>query len=273
MPCDRYSIYLSHLELTRTIEPGTVDLVVWSEGSTGSYNADPLLNEDVGLAIGEECRRLGAVFLVGGDRPLSDTEWLNANVVFNRDGEIIGEYRKRHPVPFGEYVPKRGWFGWVPGLEAVPRDMVPGDGPVVFDAWFGDFGSIISFEGAFSRYGKGEVRSGATFLVLATSQASYPLSRASDQFIAMTSLRSAELGVDIVHAAVSGRSTFMNGPGDVGAKTGRGEKAVLFGSVAPNNGGKTLFVRWGDWLMTIAAWAALAEFGSRWMRELHKNRL
>ena len=121
-----------HLEMTRTIPAGSVDLVVWAEGSTGSTNADPILVADVADAIGDEAARIGAYLLVGGDRILSDSEWINANVLFDREGEIVGEYRKRQPVPFGEYVPFRSFLApLIPELSQVPRhDQGRGPGGV-----------------------------------------------------------------------------------------------------------------------------------------------
>ena len=47
--------------------------------------------------------------------------------MFGPDGRIVGEYRKRHPVPFGEYIPARPLFEWIPALDQVPRDMIAGD--------------------------------------------------------------------------------------------------------------------------------------------------
>ncbi len=67
-PDERLRTYQQHLDLTREIDPDSADLVVWSEGSTGATNADPVLNAEVGEAIGAEARRIGAWFLVGGDR-------------------------------------------------------------------------------------------------------------------------------------------------------------------------------------------------------------
>jgi len=212
---ERRATYEMHLALTRTIPEGSVDLVVWAEGSTGGFDADPLLNPDVAEAMGTEAARIGAYLLAGGDRPISDEQWINANVVFGPDGEIVGEYRKRHPVPFGEYIPARPLFEWIPALDQVPRDMISGDAPIVFDLPIGRIGSVISFEAAFGRYGRDEARSGAQLLVVATNEGSYEFTPSSDQFIGMTRMRAAELGLDVVHSAVTGKSTFITG-GEVG---------------------------------------------------------
>ena len=110
-------------------------------------------------------------------------------------------YVKQHPVPFGEYIPWRPVFEWIPALDRVPRDMIPGDGPVVFD---GGVGSVISFEGGFSRYAFETRRAGANVIVVNTNNASYGLTPASDIWMGMTRMRAVELGVPVVHAAVTG---------------------------------------------------------------------
>ncbi|MFO7547448.1 MAG: apolipoprotein N-acyltransferase, partial [Acidimicrobiia bacterium] len=164
-PDERYRTYQNHVRLTRQLAPGGLDLVVWPEGSMGGFNADPINSAEVRAELAAEVARLGAVLLAGTDRPLDDAHWVNANIVFDQTGSIVGEYRKRHPVPFGEYIPARRLFSWIEVLDAVPRDMIPGHGPVVFDLGFGPFGSVISFEGSFSRYARDAARSGAACLV------------------------------------------------------------------------------------------------------------
>ncbi|MEX1003820.1 MAG: apolipoprotein N-acyltransferase [Acidimicrobiia bacterium] len=258
---ERAATYAASLELTSAIEPGSADLVVWPEGSTG-FNVDPILDPDVGSSISQQAERISAVLLAGGDRPVSDTEWINANVVWDANGRLVGEYRKRHPVPFGEYVPTRSLFDWIPDLSRVPRDMIRGDGPVLFDVDGGSLGSVISFESSFARYSREHVRAGADLLVVATSQASYPFSNASDQLIGMTRMRSAELGVDVVHGSVTGRSTFITDGGVVGERTGLAEITSLRGVVQLRTDGLTLYARLGDWVPLVGiAWLV-----DRWIR-------
>ena len=222
-PNERLRTFEQHLELTESLEPNTAGLVVWPEGSTGSTNADPVLNEEIGDAIGDQARRLGSRMVIGGDRILNETEWVNANVYFDEQGEIVGEYRKQHPVPFGEYIPLRPLFEWIPALDRVPRDMIPGDGPVLFE----EIGSIISFEGGFSRYGLGTRRAGAEVLIVNTNTASYDFSPASDVWIGMTRMRALELGIPVIHAAVTGKSTVVDIDGGIGYVTELGTMEVL----------------------------------------------
>ncbi|HEX7098861.1 MAG TPA: apolipoprotein N-acyltransferase [Acidimicrobiia bacterium] len=260
---ERFGTYQQHLELTRSIEAGSVDLVVWSEGSTGSFNADPINSPEVGEAIAAEAARLGAWMVVGGDRPISDTHWVNANVFFSPEGEIVGEYRKQHPVPFGEYIPARPLFEWIPVLDRVPRDMVPGDGPVVFDLGDYDLGTVISFEGGFAAYAREVAREGADLLGVLTNEGSYGYTPASDQFIGMTRMRSAETGLDLIHAAVTGKSVIVTDGGIVGETTGLGTQEILYGEVRPRPGLETVYVRFGDWLMVAAMLGSLVALTQR----------
>jgi apolipoprotein N-acyltransferase len=259
-PDERLRTFQQHLDLTRQIEPGSVALVIWSEGSTGSTNADPVNNPEIGGAIAAEARRIGAAMLVGGDRTVSDTHWVNANVYFDSNGEILGEYRKQHPVPFGEYIPWRPLFEWIPALDRVPRDMIPGEGPVVFE---GNLGSVISFEGGFSRYALGARRAGADVIVVATNEASYgPDAPTSDQFIGMTRMRAVELGVPVIHSAVTGKSTVVEADGELTASTGLGTSEILYAEYGGSR--DTPYTVTGDLVMYLAAivgivsWARLA---------------
>lgn len=255
-PNERLGTYEQHLRLTQTIGAGDADLVVWAEGSTGSINADPVLKPEIGAVIGAEARRIGAWILVGSDRPISDTEWINANVVFNDRGEIIGEYQKQQGVPFGEYIPFRPLFDWIPDLEQVPRDMIRGIGPKVFDLSDYRLGSVISFEGSFGRYARQHVREGADLMVVATNEGSYGTTSVSDQLIDMTRMRAAESGTPVVHAAVTGKSVIIDESGAfVSGPTGLGTQEVLFGTVNPFS--RSIYVYTADLVMYLAVAAAV----------------
>jgi len=251
-PNERLRTYQQHLELTRSLEAGTAGLVVWPEGSTGATNADPVLNQEVREAIAAEAQRLGSRFVVGGDRVVSDTEWINANVYFDADGEIVGEYRKQHPVPFGEYIPWRPVFDWIPALDRVPRDAIRGDGPVLMD----EIGSVISWEGGFSRYALETRRAGAEVIVVNTNTASYGIAPTSDIWIGMTRMRAVELGVPVIHAAVTGKSTVIDLDGSVGPVTGLGEMVVLQDTYRAADL-DTPYTATGDVVIYLAAIAAI----------------
>jgi apolipoprotein N-acyltransferase len=186
--------------------------------------------------------------LVGGDRTVDETQWVNANVYFDAEGVIVGEYRKQHPVPFGEYIPWRPVFEWIPALDRVPRDMIPGDGPVMFD---GGVGSVISFEGGFSRYAFETRRAGADVLVVNTNNASYGLTPASDIWMGMTRMRAVELGIPVIHSAVTGKSTVMDYQGSFETTTALGTQEIYEGTYGSTTA--TLYSFTGNLLMYGAA--------------------
>ena len=248
---ERQRITQSHLDLTRTLPAGQFDLIVWPESSTG-YATDPIDNPEIAGQIVAEAVRLDSYMLVGGDRPVDDEHFANVNLLFAPDGTIVGEYLKTHPVPFGEYIPWRAVFGWTEKFRAAPRDMLRGDGPVVFPTDLGALGSVISFEGAFARIMRGPARDGAELLVVATNNSSYGLGPASDQFIGMTRMHAAALGVDVIHAALTGRSTIITENGSVGPISGLFTAEILTGEVRVRSSGATLYTTLGEWPYLLA---------------------
>jgi apolipoprotein N-acyltransferase len=244
-------IYERHIELTRSIPEGTVEFVVWPENSVGG-TYEPDANDDVRTEIAEQARRLDAHILVSGTRTVGDDQFVNFNVLYSPDGVKIGEYHKSHPVPFGEYVPLRGLLDFVPQLDQVPRDMISGSQPTVFPTEQGVVGSVISFEGAFARSMRSIAKAGAQVMVVATNESSFGDSAASDQFIGLVRVNSAGIGLDTALAAITGKSTFISGGGEVGDKTDLLEATVLYGLVQFTTDIPTVWVRFGDWLAVLA---------------------
>lgn len=266
-------IYDSHLGLTRTIAPGSADLVVWPEDSFGgSFN--PTFNPEVAAQMGAEAVRIGAYLLAGGGRSAGPREWDNYNILFAPNGAIVGEYLKRHPVPFGEFVPMRNFLKFIPQLAQVPRDLRRGEGPIVFPMAVGEdsfrLGSVISYEGAFPRYLRSQAKAGAQLMVVATNEGSYGRGPASDQLIEMVRINAAAVGLDAIHAAVTGRSTFIGADGSRSSiQTDLFTAEVLYGAVRVQESRRTLYAMTGDWLelAAIAGGAAALVVGWRNPRE------
>ena len=254
---EKMLIYESHLELTRSIPDGSVDLLVWAENALGTP-FEPAGNPEVESALAAEAVRLGSYFVVSGTRSAGPDNFYNVNTVYAPNGNKVGEYKKRHPVPFGEYVPLRNVLDFIPQLERVPRDMVRGEGPVVFETPRGILGTVISFEGAFSRLVRSEAQIGAQLMVIATNEASFGDGAASDQLIGLARVNAAAVGQDLIHAAITGKSTFISASGEVGETTELFEETVIEGRVRFRNAGPTIFTRFGDWLALIAMAGGLA---------------
>ncbi|MPZ54424.1 MAG: hypothetical protein GEU79_17140, partial [Acidimicrobiia bacterium] len=87
-PDERLGTYRLHLASSQQLPGDTFELVVWSEGSLGSTNADPTKNPEVAESIADEVRRLDSHLLAGSDRVLSEDTWENVNIMWNPDGTI-----------------------------------------------------------------------------------------------------------------------------------------------------------------------------------------
>ena len=249
-------IYEQHLELTKSIPADSVRLVIWPENSTGSPY-EPENNDEVFREITEQAQRINAYILVSGTRVDGDSSFYNVNILYSPDGVKVGEYLKRHPVPFGEFVPLRGLFDFVPQLDRVPRDMIRGTEPVVFPTDDGILGSLISFEGSFARSMRSTAGAGAQMMVVTTNTSSYGRSPATDQALGMVRVNAAAAGLDTAYASITGKSTFITADGQVGETTEQLEERVLYGALQFNTSVPTLWVRFGDVLAFVAMAAAV----------------
>ena len=245
---ERQKIYESHLTQTQSLD-GNFDLVVWPESSTG-FNNDPGIHIRVQNDIATEALRLDSYFLIGGDRPIQNQYFENYGVFINKNGEIIDQYLKQHPVPFGEYIPFRKYLDWIPPLALVPRDMIRGDGQKIFMVNNTKISTVISFEGSFQRYIRNSVQDGAELVVILTNQASYGESGMSDQFILMSRANAISNGRPIVHAAITGKSAFIDHNGKVIAKTKLFETGVLTEKLEAKQK-ETPYSRYGNYLNYI----------------------
>ncbi|MGH8916574.1 MAG: hypothetical protein ACRDZM_18920, partial [Acidimicrobiia bacterium] len=74
----------------------------------------------------------------------------------------------------------------------------------------------------------------------------------SDQFIGMTRMRAAELGTPLIHAAVTGKSVFIGGGGElISRMSGLGSMEILGAVLYPH--ARSIYTHTGDFLMLTAA--------------------
>ena len=260
---ERQRIYDSHLSQTQSLD-GKFDLVVWPESSTG-FNNDPGIHTRVQNDISTEATRLDSYFLIGGDRPVENQYFENYGIFINKDGEIVDQYLKQHPVPFGEYIPFRKYLEWIPPLALVPRDMVRGDGQKIFMVNDTKISTVISFEGSFQRYIRNSVQDGAELVVILTNQASYGESGMSDQFILMSRANAISNERPIVHAAITGKSAFIDYNGKVISKTELFETETLTEKLEVSKA-ETPYSKYGNYLNYIFIVFGASVFARRFIR-------
>ena len=260
---ERQKIYDSHLAQTQSLE-GNFDLVVWPESSTG-FNNDPGIHSRVQNDISTEALRLDSYFLIGGDRPVQKEYFENYGIFINREGEVVDQYLKQHPVPFGEYIPFRKYLDWIPPLALVPRDMIRGDGQKIFIVNDTKISTVISFEGSFQRYIRNSVLDGAELVVILTNQASYGESGMSDQFILMSRANAISNERPIVHAAITGKSAFIDHNGKVISQTELFETTTLNEKLEARQT-ETPYSKYGNYLNYIFIIIGALTFVRRFIR-------
>ena len=197
--------------LAQQVRAGRVpqpDLVVWPENSS---DIDPYHEPRARDVIQGAVSDIGTPVLVGALRlhPEERTRE-NLGVVWDPatgPGEV---YVKRHPVPFGEYVPFRDLLAPLIGrLEMVPLDMVRGGRPGVMRLGPVRIGDVICFEVAYDELVRDVVSGGAQVIVVQTNNATFGRSGQPEQQLAISRLRAVEHGRAVVIAATSGISAIV----------------------------------------------------------------
>ena len=93
------------------------------------------------------------------------------------------------------------------------------------------------------------MNAGAEVLIVATNESTWGMAEAADQFIGLTRVNAAAFGQDLVHAAITGKSTFIRADGSLSDTTGLLTREILFGEVNMRTAGRTLYARFGNWLL------------------------
>ena len=74
----------------------------------------------------------------------------------------------------------------------------------------------------------------------------------SDQLIGLVRVNAAAVGLDTAHAAITGKSVFITGGGEMGDESELLESTVLYGLMQFSVDVPTLWVRFGNWLAVLA---------------------
>lgn len=226
----------NHVRLTQELAEAVAagdrprpDFVVWPENSTA---VDPFTDTEVHADIVAASDAIGVPVLVGAmaNDPLDDTQVLNQGVVYQPGLGSGDRYTKRHPVPYGEYIPFRGSL--IPStygkLRMVPRDMARGTSlePLrVADVLVAD---AICFDVAYDEGIGGQVARGAQLVTVQTSNAMFSRTGQLAQQFEISRLRAQETGRWVVVAAINGISGVVRPDGEVVASVpARGQEVMV----------------------------------------------
>jgi len=255
---DPATVYRAQVDATALIphfdEGRSPTLILWPEDVVSL--GDRLEDDPAKAALSAMAVHWSSTLVVGVTENVSNTRFRNEIVAFAPDGRIVGRFEKVHRVPFGEYVPYRGFFKHLANLSAVPLDAIAGHGNGLLRTPAGPLGTMVSYEVFFPERGRQPTRAGAQLLIVPTNTSSYASSQVPCQEVASARLQAIAEGRDLLQAAPTGFSSVIDNDGNVLQRTSLGVRQVLVSDVSLRTG-RTLYERFGDLPVLGAAGAFL----------------
>lgn len=187
--------------------------------------------------------------LVGGFYEENGKDY-NSIFAFHPDGRVNETvYRKRHLVPFGEYIPLGGVIGKIipplADVNAYSQDISAGDAVNIIDTEYGRMGCLVCFDSVYERAARESVRGGAQILMLATNDSWFSDSVALDMHNNQARLRAIETRRSVVRAANTGISSVITPSGEVVDSIGALKRGFIVED-AEMRSELTLYTRIGD---------------------------
>ncbi len=258
--CQNRGVFERHMAASALIDE-PVDLVLWPEDvvhpATNAAASDPcpepLLGRSEAVSrVSQLADDLNAVLVTGWFEPSVDrTANRNYSIVSDSNGITRDRYDKVQLVPFGEFVPLRGFIELF-SSELPGRDVRAGTEPAVVDSELGPLGVAISWEVFFDHRARDAIGNGGTVLLNPTNGSSYWLTIVQSQQIASSQLRALETDRWVLQAAPTGFSAIVNPSGEVTARSGVSEQRVLIETIELREG-RTLAVVVGAWPVLIGS--------------------
>lgn len=248
------------VDLARRVASGAVpqpDFVLWPENSTA---VDPFRDVETNSGISRAVAAIEVPVLVGAivDGPRPDAV-LNQGVVWLPDGSTEERYTKRHPVPFGEYVPFRSRLSGlkIGRLEMIPRDMIAGTRVHPLDIAGTRVVDLICFDVAFDDSVTTQVQNGGQLVTVQTSNATFTGTSQLQQQFTISRARAMETGRTVVVASTNGLSGVIAPDGTVRDQLAPRTTDIAVAQV-PLIDAQTPAVRYGSLIRLVLSLAGIA---------------
>ena len=242
-PAFRLAIIDKYEALTIASAKGSPDLIVWPESSIPGFLET---EEDLFQRVTGVAKNAHTALLVGEPRQEAGNEdvYYNSATLFDKDGKLVGSYDKIHLVPFGEFIPVKRVFSFVEKFtKSTIGDFSAGKEYTVFKFIVErnrktddynrklvkkvKFSALICFEDIFPDISRQLVKSGANFLVNITNDAWFGNSCAPYQHVQSSVFRAVENRVNVVRAANTGLSCFIDQKGKIIGSVRSGDKNIF----------------------------------------------
>lgn len=257
------------MRLADDVEAGRAprpDLVIWPENAP---DRNPFRDGQTEQAINTAVDRIGVPILVSAILPTADEQNVeNTSILWDPDTGPGDTYVKRHPMPFGEYIPFRSIAEQITdAVRRQPRDHVAGNEVGLFSTPAGELGVVICFEVGFDNIVRDTVTDGAQVLAVQTNNAHFRDSPMSSQHLAQSQLRAVEHGRSVIVAALTGISAIIGPDGEVRDRTEIFTQDVLIDEITLSDRTTvaTMVGQWPEWALTAigVVTAGLAIIGAR----------
>lgn len=181
-----------------------MDVMLWPEGGVDS---DPTANSATAAVLEELSRRVDAPLLISAVTERG-AELFNSALLWTAEGQAATTYDKRHPVPFGEYVPDRAfWEPFAPDLIGlIGREYTPGTATPLIDVNGVGVGLAICFDVIYDDVVWDGADAGAQVYMFQTNNADFRGTDENLQQLAFAQMRAIETGRAVVNLSTVGTS-------------------------------------------------------------------
>ncbi|CAN5379993.1 apolipoprotein N-acyltransferase [soil metagenome] len=251
----------AQIDATAPLFGQKVDVVLWPEGTT--YR-DPTTDVYTGAAFDFISEEMGAPLVAQGVTQRGD-RFYNTAVLWKAGEGAVDFYDKKHPVPFGEYIPDRAfWRPFAPDLiDLIQREYTPGTTDNVFDINGVIAGINICFDIVDDQILSDSVRQGAQVIFASSNNADFGRTDESVQQLAIARIRAIELGRSVVNISTVGTSAMITPDGTIVQQLPWYEPGAMVDDVALSSTiTPAVFAgRQMEWFVSILALGALVIAG------------
>lgn len=243
----------AQLDASQDVLDADVDVVLWPEGGLGG---DPR-GDAQAKAFADGAQLLYGAPLILNAASEEGDDVFNMSMVWE-DGGPTQTHSKRHPVPFGEYVPNRAFFEKiVPSLIGMlQREYTPGTDAPLFDVAGARIGLAICFDVISDSLIREGALDGAQVYMLQTNNADFRGTDESEQQLGFARMRAIETGRTVVNLSTIGVSEIIRPDGSAVDRIDANEAGAMIEDVELRDG-LTAGVVLGPWLSAAIAWVSL----------------
>lgn len=221
-------------------------LVAWPEAP---YNFAYDRDENWRKLFGDFTQKYQTYFLFNGEAVAKDRVGdYNSVILIAPNGERVGQYNKIHLLPFGEYVPMRGYLPLIDRVPALAGDYKSDNNYSLIKVADTSIGTSICFESVFPDIFQKTAIAGANAFINVANDGWFGPTPISRQHLAHVVMRAVETNRPIYRVTNVGISAYITSSGLIKDETPIFQPALRLWQI-PNSNEKlplTFYTRYGD---------------------------